>query len=152
MHYGREARASERACVHHTFIWGPRRFCWGIAHPHTPTHTQDNHHTKIFIYSMISTWATTKSTFHQQALPSILTPTQPLRKIKVNYINTKCVKSGHTIHEQRLLSKDLSFLCTKWSNVRQQLLFGTNPHCNYRHENWLLTFIRITILVIRDSS
>ena len=85
---------------------------------------------------------------NMQAQISILTPTQ----IEVNYIFTKCGKSGHTVHEQRLLSKDLSFLCTKWSNVRQQLLFGTNPHCNYRHENWLLTFIRITILVIRDSS
>ena len=58
---------------------------------------------------------------------------------------------GHEDTKRRLLSKDLSFLCTKWSNVRQQLLFGTNPHCNYRHENWLLTFIRITPTIIRDS-
>ena len=35
------------------FMWVPRRFQRGIAHPHTPTHTQEDLNTKIFIYSMI---------------------------------------------------------------------------------------------------
>ena len=32
------------------FIWDPRRFKRGMAHPHTPAHGQVEHHKMIFIY------------------------------------------------------------------------------------------------------
>ena len=49
----RACGARGRASAGHTFMWVPRWFQRGIAHPHTPTHSPEPDNTKIFIYSMM---------------------------------------------------------------------------------------------------